>query len=324
MGQDAEALAREAATRLARRTTGAVVGVINGVDEAVAGAGHTRLPNTGPPTTNTLLDIGSITKVFTCLAVAEQVLSGDLALDTEVGRVIPQLRDVPITVEQLCTHTSGLPRSPIGMLAELRHNDPYSAITAQQVIATAASARLRQPGRLRYSNLGVSLLALVAQAVADVHDYDSLVSPLLSDLGMPSTRAALTAPDLARLATGYSLRGKEVPDWNLTGMAGCGALRSTVTDMLTFLRAQLAVTTPAIEVSQRIRFHKGRNRVALGWFIMDSAEGPTYWHNGATGGYRCFAAFLPDSQAAVVILTNQYTLRGPDLEGLRVLKRLSA
>lgn len=322
MRRDVVDLAQEVATRLAGRGVGAAVGVINGADQAVAGAGHARLPDGGPPAADTLLDIGSVTKVFTCLAVAQQVLSRDLALNTEVGQVIPQLIGVPITVEQLATHTSGLPRSPIGMWAESRRTDPYSAVTAHQVIDVVARAKLSRRGDLQYSNLGVSLLALLAQKVAGVDTYDDLLLPLTLQLGLPDTRALLTTEQNGRLASGYGPRGKAVAHWRLTGMAGCGALRSTVTDMLTFLRAQLDVTTPAIEVSQRLRFSQGRNRVALGWFIMDSPGGPIYWHNGATGGFRSFAGFAPDRQTAVVTLTNQYRLRGPDMDALRVLKQL--
>lgn len=324
MGRDVTDLAQEAATRLARRTVGSVVGVSHGGDQSVAGAGHFRLPDTGPPTADTLLDIGSITKVFTCLAVAEQVLRDDLGLHTQVGQVIPQLRGLPITVEQLATHTSGLPRSPIGMRAELRDSNAYSAISSQQVLDAAVSAKLAKQGSLRYSNLGVSLLALVAQTVAGVDTYDDLVRPITDELGMSDTRAALTADQHERLATGYGWRGKPVPEWNLRGMAGCGALRSTVTDVLKFLRAQLDVATPAIEMSQRIRLIEARYSIALGWFVMDSPDGPVYWHNGATGGYRCFAAFVPERQIAVVTMTNQYTLRGPDSEALRILKQFSA
>lgn len=324
MGPDVAELARETAARLARRTVGAVVGVIDASEQAIAGAGHIHLPAGPPPTADTLVDIGSVTKVFTCLAVAEQVLRGALSLSTPVGNVLPPLRGVPLTVEQLATHTSGLPRSPIGMLAEMGNSDPYSTVTADQVIEAAAGAKLIRPEHLRYSNLGMSLLALIAQAVAGADDYDRLVSPIAECLGMPDTKATLTPADRQHLASGHSRRGKPARDWNLTGMAGCGALRSTATDMLTFLRAQLDVATPAIEFSQRIRFSQGRHRIALGWFMMDRADNPVYWHNGATGGYRCFVAFNPARRSAVVTLTNQYTLRGPDTEALRLLTKLSA
>jgi CubicO group peptidase (beta-lactamase class C family) len=119
---------------------------------------------TDPVTDASVFQIGSVTKVVTALLLADAVARGELTLDTPLAHCLPGARvPSPITLEQLATHTAGLPRLPPGLLRQaLRHRaDPYRDVTAGYLVGALAATRPRSaPGaRVRYSNFGAALLA---------------------------------------------------------------------------------------------------------------------------------------------------------------------
>lgn len=328
-----------AAQAEAPRHPGVVVGAIDlrSGQRAAAGAGHSRLPDGPAPTADTLFEIGSITKVFTGLLLAIAVLRGELSLDTPVRELLPAGADlpdkagVPITVLHLITHRSGLPRSPLGTVAEARavlidRINPYRDLTADRVLDAVAHSQLRRApgtGRIAYSNLGVGLLGIALVNAAHAGSYAELVrSRICVPLGMTDTDV-LENIDQHRLAVGYQ-RGRAVDHWSLTGLAGAGALLSTGNDMLRFLAAQLQPdSTPlaeAVTLSHQERHHTRRFGIALGWIVTGPPSNPILWHNGGTGGFAAFAGFDPGRGAGTVVLAN--SRRGPEPAGLRLLKRL--
>jgi serine-type D-Ala-D-Ala carboxypeptidase/endopeptidase len=187
----------------------------------------------------------------------------------------------------------------------------------------------RRPGkRVKYSNLGAGLLGQ-ALAHAAGQPYEQLVrGRICVPLGMPDTMIVPTGEQTARLATGYTRRGRPAPPFELPALADAGALRSTAADLLCLLRANLdpARTPLAAQLERtqhpRLRAAK-RMQVGLGWLIArpPGAAGPVLWHNGGTGGFRSFAAVARETGTAVVVLSN--TARSVDRLGLRLLKALS-
>jgi D-alanyl-D-alanine-carboxypeptidase/D-alanyl-D-alanine-endopeptidase len=118
-----------------------------------------------------------------------------------------------------------------------------------------------------------------------------------------------------------------VPDWHLGALAGAGALWSTAEDQLRFLRAHLhpdeTPIAPALRLVQQPRFSASKRlRIGLGWHLSplvphDRMAG---WHNGGTGGFRSFVAFVPESDVGVVVLAN--SVRSVDGLGSRLLRRV--
>ncbi len=284
-----------------------------------------------------MFEIGSITKVFTGLLLAVAVLRGELSLDTPVqellpgGATLPGKHGVPISVLHLTTHRSGLPRSPLGTVAEARtvlidRANPYRDLSPDRVLDAVAHSRLRRTpgtGRIAYSNLGVGLLGLALANAARAGSYAELVrSRICGPLGMADTDV-LENIDPDRLAVGYQ-RGRPIDHWSLTGLAGAGALLSSGNDMLRFLAAQLEPeSTPlaeAVALSHQERHHTRGFGIALGWIIMGSPNHPILWHNGGTGGFASFAGFDPRRGTGTVVLAN--SRRGPEAAGLRLLKQL--
>jgi len=245
---------------------GLMVGIIDhGITEPLS-YGSVQLGGTSPPHGDTLFEIGSITKVFTTLLLADMAERGEVELDDPVQKYLPPEGQLPgsagaaITLRHLATHTSGLPRLP-GNLDDPSQNpgDPYAHYTEEALLAFLAGFRpKRKPGRINeYSNLGSGLLGYLLAR----HAWRSLEALLqervLAPLGMHDTALTLVPEAAARLAPAHS-GGKEVSHWDLGILAGAGGLRSSTNDMLRFLAAQLgqggAPLQPAIQQSHQVQF----------------------------------------------------------------------
>jgi CubicO group peptidase (beta-lactamase class C family) len=327
----------ERAVRSGRRI-GLVVGCRAGGEHRAVGHGRLRTGVPDIPDGGTIFEIGSVTKVFTGLLLADLAERGIVGLEDPLASYLPSSVRVPtrgerpITLGDLASHASGLPRNPKGTLGRWlgdRHN-PYAGLSVQELYAGLARTRLRRRpgGRVRYSNLGGGLLGQ-ALAGAAGQSYEELVRQRICvPLGLADTMITPTGEQMARLATGHTRRGRPVAPSQLPALAGAGALRSTATDLLRFLEANLdpAHSPLADQLGRaqqpRLRDAK-RMEVGLGWLIVrpPQAAGPVLWHNGGTSGFRSFVALDGEADTAVVVLSN--TARSVDRLGLRLLKALS-
>lgn len=279
--------------------------------------GSRRVVAVGVPP-DRVFEIGSITKVFTASILATMVADGSVRLDDPVAKLLPAAVRVParngrqITLVDLTTQSSGLPRMPSNM-APRDSTNPYADYTVDQMYAFLSGYELpRDPGETyEYSNLGVGLLGHALALKAGM-SYEELVRRrVLAPLGMRETAITLSPALRARLAPGHDNEGHVVPNWDLPTLAGAGALRSTVGDMLTFLAANLDSSANPLARALR-QTHVSRRgagsatmTIGLGWHILARPEGPSIvWHNGGTGGYRSFAGFDEVRRVGVVVLTN--------------------
>lgn len=328
-------LVSDAVAAKASKYVGLCAGAIVGDATETVPAG--RLDEAGAPVeVDSIFEIGSVTKVFTSLLLAEIVVRGEVGLDEPLADFFPGLslpsRGRPVTLVDLATHTSGFPRLPRGILrSAFRHGDnPYARFTDSDVVRAIERVRLKRPPaeKIRYSNFGAAVLG---EALARRHgtSYDVLLAERVTGpLGLTDT--SITVVDEERRAHGHNRRGKPVPDWDMPSLPGMGALHSTVPDLLRFARAQLDPdSTPlgdAIRLTQEV--HAGRDRrlrVGLGWMITPVGRPDSgwrmHWHNGGTGGARSFVGFVPDRGIAAVVLTN--CARSVDALGIELLKQLS-
>ncbi len=330
-----EACVESVLDRHAGRMVGVAVGVGCEGGTWTFGRGRVGQDRPGPPASDTIFEIGSITKVFTATLLAVMVEEGMVALDDPVNRYLPAgarlpARGRPVTLLDLATHSSGLPRLPKGLLrmSMLHHRDnPYAAFTVAHLQRAVAGARpKREPGeKVRYSNFGAGLLGHVL-ALRAGQSYEALVRERICDpLGLLDTRVEVPARDLQRFADGHDRRGRTVPHWELPSLAGAGALRSTVADMVRFLELQhrhgRGVLERAAHLTHEPRLRRRRLTQCLGWMSLESRDGRRLlWHDGGTGGFRSFCAFDPQAQAHVAVLSN--SARWVNRIGFRIAEAL--
>jgi CubicO group peptidase (beta-lactamase class C family) len=298
------------------RATGIVVGVreADGTHRIVAygDPGPGALPLDG----ESVFEIGSITKVFTGILLAEMAASGEVSLEDQVQDHVPPEVTIPsrnggqIRLVDLATHRSGLPRLPDNM-DPAEATNPYADYTVAQLHEFLSGHTLRRDigAEFEYSNLGTGLLGQVLAGV-NSSDWESLVKEsLLEPLGMEMSGVTLSPEMREHLALGHNPAGEVVPNWDIPTFAGAGALRSNAEDMLVFLDANLGepkgLLEEAMRVSHEPRLPAGSGmRIGLNWITRTSGEGTIVWHNGGTGGYRSFLGFDPVREVGVVVLTN--------------------
>ncbi len=310
-----------------------VVGVIDAKGRRVVAYGSLAKDDRRPLNGDTIFEIGSITKVFTSLVLMDMVQKGEVAVTDPVSKYLPASVKVPerngknITLQDLSTQSSGLPRMPENFHPKDPLN-PFADYSVDQLYEFISGYQLtRDIGSLyEYSNLGFGLLGHVLALRAGT-DYASMVkSRILDPLGMKDTSVVLTPEMKARLAIGHGPGQNAVPNWDLSeAMAGAGALRSSTNDMLTFLAANLGyIETPlaaamAEEISIRRQAVSPDLQIAYAWHVQTKNGNSIISHDGGTGGYRTYMGFDPKTRAGVVVLSNVFTTAGPDNIGRHLL-----
>jgi serine-type D-Ala-D-Ala carboxypeptidase/endopeptidase len=314
---------------------GIVVGVIEPQGRRVVAYGSLNQDDPRPLNGNTIFEIGSVTKVFTSLVLADMVERGEVALSDPIAKYLPADVKVPerggraITLVDLSTHTSGLPRLPSNFQPKDPTN-PYADYSVDQLYQFLSTYQLtRDPGsQFEYSNLGGGLLGHLLARRAGI-DYEALVrSRITGPLGMSSTGITLSPDEKARLAVGHNAKLVVVPNWDLPALAGAGALRSSANDMLTFLGANLGYVNsplaPAMAAMLSVRRPTGApglGQFGLAWVITKApaADDEIVWHNGGTGGYRSFIGYDAKPRVGIVVLSNTFTGSGIDDIGMHLL-----
>ena len=300
-------------TRIAlREGAGMVAGVIEPAGKRLVARGPA---GASPFDADTVFEIGSITKVFTALLLADMALKGEVSLDDPAAKYLPEGAAMPsrngeeITLRHLSQHTSGLPSLPDNMPFS-DPQDPYADYTEEHLLAFLASYQLtRDPGsEYEYSNFATGLLGYLLGRAAGT-DYETLLRQrILDPLGMEDTAIALSPDQQRRFAQAHDGYMRPTKPWQLAVLAGAGALRSTASDVLVFASAALdpaSPIAPALELSLLDRHgEQGQQQTALGWMIVPAPAGEVLAHGGGTGGFRSFLALQRDTGRAVVTLTN--------------------
>ena len=276
------------------------------------------------PTPDSAYELGSITKTWTGMLLAIAIERGEMALDDPLEKHLPELLGTPagsVTLEELATHTSGLPRLPRSvMLASLPriigNDDPYASWTTDAIIAATKGETLGAKSHT-YSNLGISLLGHAEARAAGVSDWETLATDrLLTPLQMRST-VFMSTP--ANLAPATASNGWHRPFWTGRGFAPSGSgTRTTAHDLAQFAAAVANGTAPGQAATESVMTIKPGLDIGLAWMTRVTDAGPVLWHSGGVGGGRTMLAIDPEQGTAVIGLGNSE--RGLDQLVVGVLK----
>jgi len=265
----------------------------------------------------TVFEIGSISKVFTALILADMINKGEAALDDPAEKYLPEGARMParggrkITLRDLSTHMSALPRLPDNMPYG-DPLDPYADYTEALMLEFLGRYELTRDigAQAEYSNFGVGLLGYLLGRAAG-KDYETLLRERITGpLGMADTAVTLSAGQQARFAPAFDTYMQPAKPWRLPALVGAGGIRSTADDMLKFAAAALDPQSPigpamATALATRVDSGSPRTEQALGWQVWHPERGRTVViHNGGTGGFRSALALEPDTRRAAVVLIN--------------------
>ncbi len=281
---------------------------------------------------DTLFEIGSISKVFTALILADMVNKGEVSLDDPAEKYLPAGHHMPqrngrqITLRDLSTHTSGLPRMADDMGAADGVDDPFVDHGEDKLLAFLDGYQLtRDVGeRWEYSNLAVGLLGYLLGRAAH-SDYETLLRERITGpLGMNDTLIALPPDKAARLAAPFDRYMRPAKPWDMTLFAPAGGIRSSAADMLVFADAVLDPDSPiaaAVKTTLSVRVPTGDTNIeqALGWQVVNARGHSIVTHSGQTGGYQTALMLEPATGRAVVALSNSQAQPAPDDLAIHVL-----
>ncbi|HET7724284.1 MAG TPA: serine hydrolase domain-containing protein [Propionibacteriaceae bacterium] len=265
------------------------------------------------PTDTTMFEIGSVTKLFTGLMLADAVDRGEVELQASLDTYLPQLKGSPagtVTLEELATHRSGLPAYADDVASqgyEGAGDADVEGITQDDVIAQAAGLALTDKGTYAYSNLGFALLGYALTKAAGAPSWTGLVTErVLKPAGMkhtvfvPTVEAVPQAAAVGRLANGLAAPYSVGPSYYPAGTATF----STLEDLASFSRWVLSgreigswALAPRYEISST-------DSIGLGWVVTTSASGVAIWHNGSVPGFSSVLRIDTSRRRAVAILAN--------------------
>ncbi len=276
---------------------------------------------------DTLFEVGSVTKTFTALLLADMVLKGEVALTDPAEKFLPdgvRLRDkagAQITLTDLATHRSGSPRLPDGYTPP-DPADPYAAYTERDLLgylrARSADGRGSAASAARneayaYSNLGYTVLGYVLSRAGGKPFRELMQSRVLTPLALRSTYFVVPESETARFSDGHDAEGKTVAHWNFGIADAAGALRMSVRDFARYGQAAsgLIATPLAPAFKLAMQFHAvtdDKNNIGLAWHParIQSATRAVWTHDGATYGFSSSLWVDPESKKASGAIGNAF------------------
>ncbi|TWJ02245.1 CubicO group peptidase (beta-lactamase class C family) [Mucilaginibacter frigoritolerans] len=312
-------------------TVGLSIGIIKDGKTTIYQYGETIRGYKKLPNEDNFFEIGSITKTFTATLLAYYVNQGKIKLTDPITKFLPDsvvanpaLKG--ITLVQLSNHTSGLPRLPDNLIEHATDAlNPYKDYTAPFMYAYLKNCKLNsKPGeQYLYSNLGVGLLGSILETISSL-PFNQMVHDIITQpLNMQSTSQFLNPLLLPRFLAEYNAGGQATPAWDFDVLAPCGALRSTLSDLLIYTKANMhpgnEELSKAMILTHKITFNKDV-KIGLAWHII-TVNGVDYiFHNGGTNGSSSFLAFNADKNIGIVVLSN--AAESTDAVGSGILKEI--
>lgn len=305
-------------------TAGFSIALINDSLVCSYNYGETKLGNKTLPNAQTLYEIGSITKTFTAASLVSWLNNQDI--NTSISSYLPNsltshlsLNNTPISFKHLLSHTSGFPRIP----NDLPDNeDPYNGYDSTKVYNyITANNLLRTPGTLPlseqqafnfYSNFAYGLAGIILERNLNQNLNAIFGNFIFSNLGMSNTT----------FSNIESVNNKAYPHnkkntgsyWHFSGLAGAGGLKSNLSDMVKYAKAQINATNGSIfqKCQEPVVQINGKDYFGLGWeFYYTKSNKKITVKDGGTGGFTAFLAFDRTSKKAIVALFNNSNDNNP-------------
>jgi len=264
-----------------------------------------------------LFQVGSVTKTMTGVLLADAVVRGEVTPDAALGDVLDvRGAAATITLEQLATQRSGLPRLPANLdPATVDQADPYANYTADD-LRDALEQVTPGPREYLYSNFGFMTLGLALANITRLPMSTLLEQRMFAPLGMAT---AGCPPKEEGRVPGYNELGSA--GWWTTQLPGAGGVGASITDLAAYLGAHLAAPDGPLgeAITLATTVHAGPPAPSgYGW----GSQGGGWWHNGGTGGFRSFVALHRPTRTAVALLANSSRAEHIDGIGLTTLTEM--
>jgi CubicO group peptidase (beta-lactamase class C family) len=264
-----------------------------------------------------VFEIGSITKIYTAMLLAQQVQKGALRLDEPVRGLVPfELNSsarggVELTLKHLASHTSGMCHQPPWLnfhaYIHFHPSEPFSDYDRarfEYYLKWQMGLDFTPGEKYQYSNMGMSLVGYIL-ALRTGKSYEALLQEnIFGPLSMKSSTTEISSVR-DRVVPGIEDEGVAAPNWDMNALAPAGGILTSAEDFARFARAQFE-PDPAIAMTQQPTFKIEENYfVGLGWHIIVRVNGERWLnHGGGMAGYTAIVNVNVRKKRAVIVLSN--------------------
>jgi CubicO group peptidase (beta-lactamase class C family) len=314
LAEDPDALLRERLADVGGRGAIILAEIERGAAPRYRSVGTSGDPARPAVDEHTVFEIGSITKTITAFLLAEAVARGEVALDDTLAARLPARVGKgaagAISLGELATHTSGLPRVPADARffrsLLLRPRDPYRGYREADLDRYLATWQRPAKRSFSYSNVGFSLLGEALSRAAGQPYADLVRDRFAAPLGLRSTWIEVPAAERGRIALGHDQNGDRAPSWTLGTSIPAGGVRSTAHDLAVYLTAARDGSLPhaATLFTARAETSVAGRGIGLGWLVDRRHGADLVWHDGGMGGYRSFVGLNRRTGRGVVLLAS--------------------
>ena len=256
-----------------------------------------------------IFEIGSISKVFTSTILANFVIDEKINLNDNINGYLKTSfnNDTEISFINIANHTSGLPRLPSNLdLTKVNPENPYKEYKEKELEEYLTKhLELLNKEKYQYSNLGAGLLGYTLSKIENTTYENLLQNKIFSKFNMYNSTSDINKIK-GNLVKGLDNEGNDVPNWELSVLAGAGAIFSTVEDLSQFAISQFDNSNKELKLTRKKTFEVNENMdIGLGWHILKSqSKNFWYWHNGGTGGYSSSMVIDENTKNGIIILSN--------------------
>lgn len=288
------------------------------------------------PDSSSLYEIGSVTKSMTALLCITLAENGILRLDGSVNSYLPRssmnVRMDGVTIHDLLTHQSGLPKRPGGFGKHSKQTrDPYRNFDRDQLLKNWRDFVLDEEIGFAYSHMGYGILEIIIEQVTDMSFEDAMQRWVLEPIDMMDTYVYSTLEDSLALAPGYDKAQRTSHPWQFASHSASEGAKSSARDLVRYIIAMMNTEqspklSSAIRTLQNIQVHRSMNdhiSTAYGWQVYHRSKDayPIYSYTGRTSGHSVFVAFVSETRTGIILLSSSGV--GPQRLGMDVLRLIN-
>lgn len=308
--------AKKNSISLLKPNIGISIGIIKNHDSFYYSYGNLNHDSTEKINQNTIFEIGSVTKVFTGLLIANYIQKNKLKLYDYIEKYLPKnilnksIRN-KVTIKNLLSYTSGLPtfhgdKYDI-QLQEIDSVQPYKSVTKNQLLNILTKTDTLGKQDYEYSNFNYTLLGYILEK-SGKRKYENLLKKNIFDI-LEMNNTFCNNTQNINVAGQYNEYGKIVNNIILGEFEPAGVIKSNVIDMTKFLNNQIynneSKLLKSINISQSILYENTNFKTGFGWHIINLKNNNVYIMQGDTFGNSSIIGFDKKNNIGIVILANQ-------------------
>lgn len=291
---------------------GYVVGAMEGDSSYFYGYGTKEIGQEQLPDQHTIFEAGSISKLITACIIYRMEAAGELSLEDTLGMYLDDFPSIHhLSILSLLNHSAGLPRLPYNFGASAKKGEnPFESYSLAHLNIFLSDFRLKtqEVGKYNYSHLGYGLLQNLLEKKTKEPFEEIAQKWIFSPLGMQNSFFGQKRPDSIDQVQGYSMLEKPVQFWNTSFFSGSVGLKTNAADLIKFVGVFQGETDLGETLRKTLLPTVKKDKfmeIGAGWHLIMK---PDFYdirgHSGATDGCSAYIGYIPETETAVVVLTN--------------------